>query len=128
MIHSSNDQSLTTDYDDDDENVTAIQRFGGILAKQLVLKAQGLNERRSKLFRVRMNYLGAGMGDFISSQESNELDEEDVDEVRISAAVDEDVSTISGIGGGDSNDNSDDEEDSIIKCRKSVKSGSINNK
>jgi hypothetical protein len=124
------DQSLTTDYDDDEEekNVTAIQRFGGILAKQLVMKAQGLNERRKELFRVRMNCLGTGMGDFASSQESNEINEED-DEVGISAALDEDVSTISGIGGGDGNGNSDDDdEDSIIKGGKSVESGSINNK
>jgi hypothetical protein len=123
----SREQSLTTDYDE--KNVTAIQQFGGILAKQLVLKAQGLNERRSKLFRARMNCLGAGMRDFTSSQELNELDEEDDDEVGISAAVDEDISTISGIGGGDGNDNSDnDNEDSIIKGGKLVKSGSINNK
>jgi hypothetical protein len=123
----SREQSLTTDYDE--KNVTAIQQFGGILAKQLVLKAQGLNERRSELFRARMNCLGAGMRDFTSSQELNELDEEDDDEVGISAAVDEDISTISGIGGGDGNDNSDnDNEDSIIKGGKLVKSGSINNK
>ncbi len=65
------------------------------------------------------------MGDFTSSKELNEINEEDDDEVGISAAVDEDVSTISGIGGGDGNGNSDnDDEDSIIKGGKSVESGS----
>jgi hypothetical protein len=46
----SREQRLYADYDNDDDekNVPAIQWFGGILAKQLILKAQGLNERRSE--------------------------------------------------------------------------------
>jgi hypothetical protein len=55
------EHSLYADYDDDDKNVTAIQQFRGILVKQLVIKAQGLNERRRHQLRARMNCLGGGM-------------------------------------------------------------------
>jgi hypothetical protein len=101
---------LYADYDDDDEkNVTAIQRFGGILAKQLVLKARGLDERRRQQLRARMNCLGGGMDDFISSQESIKyVDDDDDDDCGMAVAEDEEMSTISGIGSG-SVDSSKDE-------------------
>jgi hypothetical protein len=90
---------LYADYDDDDDekNVTAIQRFGGILAKQLVLKARGLDERRREQIRARMNCLGGGMDDFMSSQESIKYADDD-DDRGMAQVEDEEMSTISGIG------------------------------
>jgi hypothetical protein len=89
--------------------MTAIQRFGGILAKQLVLKARGLDERRKQQLRARMNCLGGDMDDFMSSQESIKYaDDDDDDDCGMAVAEDEEMSTISGIGSG-SVDSSKDE-------------------
>jgi hypothetical protein len=66
--------------DDEEKNITAIQRFGGILARQLVMMANGFDERRNRQFLARMNCLGSGMVGNSFSQESNEWDENEREE------------------------------------------------
>ena len=67
--------------DDEEKNITAIQRFGGILAKQLVMRARGLNERRDAVFRARMNCLGGGMGAASAmSQDTNDGGDDEEEE------------------------------------------------
>ena len=71
------------------------------------MKANGFDERRKLLLRARMNCLGGGRASYNLSQESNELNEdEDEDGIGVEEEG-EDVSTISGIGGGNDITNND---------------------
>jgi hypothetical protein len=75
-----------------------------LLQHQLIIKTNQLSQQEE------LYSSGVGMGDFTSSQELNELNQEDDYDVGI-RIVDEDVSAISGIGGGDGNDNSDNDDE-----------------
>jgi hypothetical protein len=100
------------------------QWFGGILAKQLVLKASEFGERRREQLMVRMNYLGSGMGVFMSSQElgkyvdDDDDNEDDNGDCGIAVAEDGEISTISGIGGGNVKSDNDAGGSNIVRSDK----------